>query len=90
MRFAGAIAAMTFIAVLGSSTGSALTAGEGKGSRHSRGTNASDQRSGKSIWSADPERGWVRTNERRNDRDVNDRGEGKGGKKKDKGKGKKS
>jgi hypothetical protein len=90
MRFAGAIATMTFIAVLGSSSGSELAAGEGRGSRHSRGAKASEQRSGKSIWSADPERGWVRTNEQRNDRDDADRGRGETGKKKGKGKGKKS
>ena len=90
MRFAGAIATMTFIAVLGSSTGSELAAGEGKGPGHSRGMKAGEQRSGKSIWSADPERGGVRTNDRRNDRDDADRGRGENGKKKSKGKGKKS
>jgi hypothetical protein len=89
MRFAGAIATMTFIALLGSSTGYTFAAGEGKGPRHSRGA-ANEPRSGKSIWSADPERGWVRTNERRNDRNDADRGRGENGKKKSKGKGKKS
>jgi hypothetical protein len=90
-RFTGAIAIMTLTVLLGSVSDSALAAGDGKGARSPRATNAGGQGSGKSVWSADPERGWVRTNERRSESDDSvQRGKPDNGKKKSKGKPKKS
>ena len=93
---AGAI--MTLIALTGSVTGSALAAAAGKGGTN-RGGTAAEHRSGKGSWnsnaqwSADPERGWVRANERRQTHDKSDpseRAKQNDGKQKAKGKTKKS
>jgi len=94
-RLAGAIAIVTLTALLGSVTGSALAAEAAKGRANQRGGTAGEHRSGKGSWnsntqwSADPERGWVRANERRPSRENNgSRTRDKHNKGKDKGKGK--
>ncbi len=97
--FTRAIALMTLTALLGSATSSTLAAGAGKGGTNQRGGKAGEHRSGKGSensnaqWSADPERGWVRANERHRLHDNNDsaeRGKQNNGKQKSKGKAKKS
>jgi hypothetical protein len=55
--------------------GSAPAAGDGEGDRKQRGRSLGERRGGKDFagsatqWSADPELGWVRTNERRRSRE---------------------
>lgn len=97
-RRTGAIAIVTLTALLGSVTGSALAAEGAKGRANQRGGTVGEHRSGKGSWnsntqwSADPERGWVRANERRPSREKNgsaERGKQNKGKEKDKGKTKK-
>jgi hypothetical protein len=74
--------------------GYALAAGA-KGGGNQRGTPSSERKSGKDLgnskseWFADPERGWVRSNERRHSRE-NHGTVRNNGKQKDKGKGKRS
>jgi hypothetical protein len=93
-----AIAIITVTSLLGGVASSALAAGAGKGGANQRGGKAGEHRSGRASensnaqWSADPDRGWVRANERRS-RDNNDpaeRGKQNNGKQKGKGKAKKS
>lgn len=98
-RVTRAIAIIAVTSLLGGVTGSGLAAGAGKGGANQRGGKAGEHRSGKASensnaqWSADPERGWVRANERRRSGDNNDpaeRGKQNNGKQKGKGKAKKS
>lgn len=66
-RFTAGVAIITLTAALGSFTGSGLAAGYLKGGR-SHVTKDAEPKSGRGggnshfQWSADPERGWVRTN----------------------------
>lgn len=91
------IAMITVTSLLGGVVSSGFAAGAGKGGANQRGGKAGEHRSGKASensnaqWSADPDRGWVRANERRSrDNDPAERGKQNNGKQKGKGKAKKS
>jgi hypothetical protein len=99
-RFSTLLAAALLSVSLGTWTGAAQAAGAGKGAAKQRGGKAAEHRSEKGTlntngqWSADPERGWVRAEERHKMRDERDSGANRekqnNGKSKGKGKAKKS